>query len=255
MATPTKSCRVLVVRKTKLRETDLILTFLHEDGSLGQAVARGARKPGNTFASRLEYFCVADVLVAQGRGLPIVSEARCVSSHTRLREDVLFNAASSPILDSLAKCCQPDLPVPRLYDMALAALDALCACEESDAPAICAAFLIKLFAMLGLRPRVSTCVSCGAPVALEHGAWRDFTFAEGGSVCLDCRAHVQTQRVDADTLLWVQALLGQPFARVAESHVPISASFAVLHFAHQWFREHMGINLKSLNYLLTCGLF
>jgi DNA repair protein RecO (recombination protein O) len=255
VATPTKSCRVLVVRKTKLRETDLIITFLHEDGSLGQAVARGARKPGNTFASRLEYFCLADVLIAKGRGLPIVTEARCVNAHARLREDVLFNAASSPILDALAKCGQPDLPVPRLFDMACAALDELCACQEDDAPAICAAFLVKLFAMLGFRPRVSTCVSCGAQVPLEHGAWRDFSFVEGGAVCIDCRSHVQTQRIEATTLLWVQTLLGQPFARVRDSHVPLQASFAVLHFAHQWFREHMGLNLKSLNFLLTSGLF
>ena len=69
----------LVLRKTKLKESDLIVTLLAEDGSLVRAVAHGARKPQSPFASRLEPCAVVDVLLARGRSLDVAKEARFVA--------------------------------------------------------------------------------------------------------------------------------------------------------------------------------
>ena len=49
--------------------------------------------------------------------------------------------------------------------------------------------------------------------------------------------------------------MGSTFAEIAERDVPPSASFAVLRCCQQWAHEHVGANLKSLNFLFTCGLF
>ena len=64
MASPTYTARALVLRKTKLGETDLVLTLLAEDGSQMRAVAKGARKPANAFSARLELYSVVDVLLS-----------------------------------------------------------------------------------------------------------------------------------------------------------------------------------------------
>ena len=72
MAQPTYTERALVLRRTKLGESDLILTMLADDGSLAKAVAKGARKPKSSFAARTEPLCVADLLCARGRSLDIV---------------------------------------------------------------------------------------------------------------------------------------------------------------------------------------
>ena len=74
MAQSTYNARVLVLRKTKLGESDLILSLLAQDGSQIRAVAKGARKPTSQFSSRLELYSQADVLLAQGRSLDIVKE-------------------------------------------------------------------------------------------------------------------------------------------------------------------------------------
>ena len=73
----------LVLRKTKLKESDLIVTLLAEDGSLVRAVAHGARKPQSPFASRLEPCAVVDVLLARGRSLDVAKEARFVARRFR----------------------------------------------------------------------------------------------------------------------------------------------------------------------------
>ena len=49
--------KVLVLDKTKFKETDLILTMLDERGRQVRAVAKGARKPGGRLAARCELFC------------------------------------------------------------------------------------------------------------------------------------------------------------------------------------------------------
>ena len=52
MASPrTYRTRAIVLDKTKLGESDLILELLAENGSLVRAVAKGARKPGSRLAA------------------------------------------------------------------------------------------------------------------------------------------------------------------------------------------------------------
>ena len=97
MAQPTYSTRALVLRRTKLGESDLILTLLSEDGSQKRAVAKGARRPKSSFAARTEPFCVIDALCATGRSLDILKEARLVAAHDALRCNLEASAAAAPV--------------------------------------------------------------------------------------------------------------------------------------------------------------
>lgn len=72
--------KVLVLDKTKLKETDLILTMLDERGRQVRAVAKGARKPGGRLAARCELFCTVDMLLAHGRSLDVVSQAELMEA-------------------------------------------------------------------------------------------------------------------------------------------------------------------------------
>ena len=78
--------KVLVLDKTKLKETDLILTMLDERGRQVRAVAKGARKPGGRLAARCELFCTVDMLLAHGRSL---------DSRLACRADHAFHAVAS----------------------------------------------------------------------------------------------------------------------------------------------------------------
>ena len=81
MASATYQSRVLVIKRTKLGETDCICTLLSQDGSQIRAVAKGARKPTSPFTSRLELFSVCDVLFAKGKSLDIIKEARLIEGY------------------------------------------------------------------------------------------------------------------------------------------------------------------------------
>ena len=104
--------QALVLRKTKLGETDTIVTLLADDGRQIRAVAKGLRKPGGRFGARLEPYAVVDLLLHAGRSLDVVTEAVTVSSHAALREDYDRAAAAAVISDMLDKISVEGQPMP-----------------------------------------------------------------------------------------------------------------------------------------------
>ena len=259
MASPTYSVKGLVVRKTKLGETDVIVSLLVPDGRLMQGVAKGARKPSSQFAARLELFSEADVLMVQGKSLDIVKEARIVNSHLGVREGMERAAAAAPIAECVGKIAQPDLPSPKLYDCTSAALSVMDNAEPAGALAVSAAHLLKTFAFAGFRPSFVQCVSCGEVVDARLMDPRLDMVAvsaeDGGVLCDSCSRFSNATRVPAETLVWAQWLLMTPFATIAEKPCERRVSFDVLQLCQSWSRAHVGTRLKSIDFLLTSGVF
>ncbi len=284
MARPTYQARVLVIRKTKLGEADLILTMLAEDGSQLRAVAKGARKPSGAFASRLELFSEADVLLVRGKSLDIVKEARLVCGNAQVRESIERAACASPMAELLDRATQPDLPSPKLFPLTHTALESLARADVTHAPAICAAHLLKTFAFAGVRPVLGHCSLCGEELAEVVGgaagatgaavagavpradgassqvsspaAHRPvaFSVAEGGALCASC-ATPDAVRVNASTLAWARALLSSKFSDIEGMELDQASIFDVLRLCQTWGQVHLAAHLRSLTFLFTCGLF
>ena len=247
MAAGTYPARAMVLRKTKLGETDLIVTLLAEDGRLLKAVAKGARKPSSSFAARLDVFCEVDLLLVRGKSLDIVKEARLVNAHRGVREDVEHAAAAAPVVDLVARLAQPDLESPRLFAVTSAVLS------------LCAAHLLKAFSFAGFRPSFDRCVVCGSRIDLAGASALSgaisFSPAEGGVACSGCLLFSDSRRIPADVLNHANRLLHATFAEIAATPESRRLTFEVLHLCQAWVREHVGSRLKSLEFLFTCGLF
>lgn len=255
MGERTRNDRVVVLRKTKLGESDLILTLLSSDGSQIRAVAKGARKPKSPFSTRLELHAVSDVLIAQGRSLDIVKEARLVAGHQGIRSSLERAAAAAPILELLWRVTQDGLPVARLFELTCASLDAIEDAPVEAAPRIAAASLLKILAFCGFRPSFSRCVLCGRALEFHAGFDVAFSVQEGGVVCADCRTQCETVPIDAATIALARELLASTFQDIRGLQLDQPGAFSVLSLTQQWTREHAGCSLKSLNFLFTCGLF
>ncbi|MDR0513566.1 MAG: DNA repair protein RecO [Coriobacteriaceae bacterium] len=256
MAGEAYHAQVIVLRKTKLGESDLILTLLGQDGSQLRAVAKGARKPANTFASRLELYSMAEVLCAKGRSLDIVKEARLVDPHRKLRIALEYSAGAAPMAELLDKATQDGLANQKLFAMTAAALSCLEEVDVGQIPSITAAHLLKAFAFLGLRPSLGSCAVCAAPlVCNEHVSQVPFSYREGGALCPQCSALVVTPVLSSAVMTWLSFLLGTPFAEIKEKAIMPEVSFEALRFCQAWAREHLGLNMRSLAFMLGCGLY
>lgn len=255
MAAGTYRARVIVLRKTKLGESDLILTMLAEDGSQVRAVAKGARKPTSQFASRLELYSVADILLASGKSLDIIKEARLIKGFERTRTSMEHAAGASCVAELLDRVTQLGLENRRLFDLTEAALGHLDHADDEQVPALTAAALLKAMAFSGFKPSLATCVCCGKDVNLARDSTLFVSHLEGGVICSSCAPNYETVRLRSEVCAWANALLVSTFDQVEAFGMDMPTSFSVLQFCQGWVREHVGSNLKSLQFLFTSGLF
>lgn len=259
MGSATYPLHAIVLRRTKLAETDIIATLLAEDGAIVEAVAKGARKPSSPFSARLEIFAEVDILAVRGKSLDIVKEARLIDAHRDLIADVEHAAAAAPVADAAARLCQPGLPAPKVFALTSSVFSHMESCDEGAALALCAAYLLKVCSFSGFRPSFRRCVLCGAPIALNvDRVDRNpvvFSAADGGTVCAECLSFSDTVRVPCETLAWADYLLMATFDEAVRKAPPVRVSFEVLRLCRLWLKEHADVRLKSLEFLLGCGLF
>jgi DNA repair protein RecO (recombination protein O) len=249
---PSSSAHALVLKRTKLGETDLIVSFLREDGAGFQAVAKGARKPGAKMAGKLELCSRVDVLLHTGRSLPIITEAEIIDSARNNRKDPEHITFSAPILDLLEKITRDAQTDAKLYSMSCVALDAIAATNDSASMAMyLAAALIKIMSMEGFRPLLTSCIACGCDV---ENATR-CSFSGGGVLCNNC-LEAGSQAVEEGITSWVEHLIHSRFSDLdfVKNPVKLSHAMSILMFVRDWCTAQLGFRLKSLEFVFNSGL-
>ena len=242
---PAYPVRALVLRKTKLGETDTILTLLADDGRQLRAVAKGLRKPGGRFGARLEPYAVCDLLLHTGRSLEVVTEAQTVESHSALREDFERSAAASVVADLLDKISVEGQAEPRLFGLASATLDVMSTCDIDVLPILVVAFLLKAMAMHGYRPQLESCACCAAET---HGS-SAFSVASGGALCPQCGAlDASAVRFGPEGRAWLETLLSARMADVAGLEMPAAAVTDCFELVRAFVTFHVPARLKALDF-------
>lgn len=254
MATPlNKNERIegIVVKKTKLAESDLIVAILRKDGSQERAVAKGARKPSSTFASRLELFSHVEILVAKGKNLDIVREAKLINPYVSIRKDVDKVTCVSPVLELLAKATNESLPVPALFPLTISYLNEVDKIGEilyDYLKALTAAHILKTASYLGFRPELTHCVRCGREKKLESiDIPAFFSYSDGGVLCSRCASGDSS--ISQAALSLAHELIHTKFGEIALLHASPETISKVLEFCKVWVLYHLDINLRSLNLL------
>lgn len=237
--------RALVLRKTKLGETDTILTLLAADGHQVRAVAKGLRKPGGRFGARLEPFAVVDLLLHTGRSLDVVTEAQTVATHAALREDLDRSAAASVVVDVLDKISVEGQPEPQLFAMSTTTLDVMEQAPPESLGALVLAFLVKAMAMHGYRPQLESCACC----AQEVGESREFSVSGGGSLCPECGAlDASTVHFSAEGRAWLERLMQSRMADVPALDMPEAAVRDCFDLVRAFVAYHVPARLRALDY-------
>jgi DNA repair protein RecO (recombination protein O) len=243
---PSYPLTALVLRKTKLGETDIILTLLAEDGSQVRAVAKGLRKPGSRFGGRLEPYSAVDLLMHTGKSLEIVTEARTVASHSGLREDFDRSAAAAVVADLLDKISVQGQVEPRLFALANTSFAVMEQSAIGVLPQLVIGFLIKAMSMHGYRPELQSCAACAAVCA--EGA-SDFSLAHGGVLCVACGGvDASTLRLPGETRAWFARLLSARMTEIAAEEMPAAAVTDCFRLVRSFVAYHLPARLKALDF-------
>ena len=240
--------RACVVDRTKLGETDLILTLVTQAGERLQAVAKGARKPGGRLAGKVQLFCECDFLVAVGKSLDVIAEASLVDAHASLRGDLDRVSAASAVCEVARLTSFEDAPDDFLYRILCRALLA-CeeACDRAHLDLVCAAYAVKVLSHGGWRPELDACCACGDAAVTRLSA------AAGGALCSSCAKDVAgAEEVSSSQLSWVRALVFATFDDLLASELDEQASVWLLSFAHVWCATHLDARLRAMEFALSC---
>lgn len=236
--------RALSLKKTKLGETDLIITFLAEDGCQVRAVAKGARKPGSRLGGRVEPFVVTDLLVHEGRSLDTISDVEIVQAHAGVRTDYDRATAGSVLADFLDKISVECQAEDRLFGLACATLDAIETSPIAALTPLVTAFLIKGVAMHGYRPQFAACAMCGS----DTGASTLFSLENAGPLCGECAHHEHATVIASPEVRGLaSAYMYARMSEIAEIEAPPRLVIDAFMLTRQLVVYHVPARLKALD--------
>jgi DNA repair protein RecO (recombination protein O) len=109
----------ILLRKTKLTETSLIVTWFTAAQGKVKTVAKGARQPKSRFAGVLDLFFDCEIQYARSRrsDLHQLREVALREPHAALRLDYPRVALASYFVELVELVTEPDHPVPELYEL------------------------------------------------------------------------------------------------------------------------------------------
>ncbi len=206
----------VVLRTIKLGEADRIVNILSQSRGKIRAVAKGVRKPGSRFGSRLEPTAHVMFQCYEGRELDVVTQVETVDAFRHLRDDYASLTSALAMVEATDQVAQERAANQPLYQMLVRALRTL---DEQRAPLVASAFFWKLLSLEGFHPMLEHCAGCGR--AEPDGGFDALDLEAGGVLCQPC-AGPFPRRVEPDVLAMVQRMLGGDLRRVlAEPDSPL----------------------------------
>lgn len=211
--------RAVVIRQRDLAEADRIVAlYTGERGKLS-AVAKGVKRPRSKLAGGLQLFAHVEVLLAAGRTLELVSQARPVDTFYQLRTDLRRYAHAGYAVELLDVLTEEQAADPELFDLLVTVLKGLN--EGGDPPTLVRGFELKLLTRLGYGPELETCVSCATEV---EGGSIGFATAEGGVLCARCLRTTGVGGISVNALRALRDLVRMPLPELPRRKLSRAAS-------------------------------
>jgi DNA repair protein RecO (recombination protein O) len=203
------SVEAVVLRHSDWGEADRLLwLFTLEHGKM-RAVAKGVRKLRSRKAGHLEPFTRSKLLLAQGRDFYLVTQAETLSAFLPLHEDLSGVTYASYVVELLDRFTYEEGENRQLYLLLVETLDRLRSSEE-DRDLVARYYEMRLLDLVGFRPQLFQCVSCGAEIRAED---QFFSAHLGGVLCPRCGPGVAgAQPVAMETLKYLRHFQRSRFA-------------------------------------------
>ena len=170
----------IILRRSDYGEADRILTIYTPRWGKRRAIAKGVRKTTSRLAGHIELFTRANLQLAEGRNLDIVTQAEIVAPYRALRLDlerISYAYYAAELLDKLTTDEEGQNPT---YALLAETLDAL---DQAPYPEVAVRrFELRLLGLLGYRPYLFQCASCQETLSEDADRWTP----TGGMLCPRC---------------------------------------------------------------------
>ncbi len=171
----------LTLRRSPVREADLLtVMYTREHGKL-ELLARGAQRLTSKLMGHLEPLTLVRVSIARGRTMDQVTEAEVVNAFPAVRNGYENSARGLYVAELVDGFSALSAANAELFNLTVQTLEGLDAARDADLAL--RYFDLQLLRLSGFLPELYNCVECGAE--LEPDRHR-FAVGAGGALCTDC---------------------------------------------------------------------
>jgi len=237
----------LVLNLSPVSETSRVVTWMTEDFGRITTLVKGSQRPKSAFLGQYDYFYTCELLFYSRpkTRLHLARECSPLKTRTPLRSDWRACAVASYLADLSARVSPADAPHEGMFRALDRWLDNLV--DEGASVQFLLWCELQLAALLGLAPRLRTCLACSRPFASGQRGTR-FALADGGILCPACARTDQRRSapVAPDTLAILLAWQG---ARTCRTAITTRCSDRQMAQAQSllgsFLQHHLDIPLKS----------
>ncbi len=207
----TSSTEAIVLRKVRVGEIHKSLTLLSPTLGLLNAMAHGAYKMRSRLRTASEPFSVIRAYLYHEpvKNQYKVTDIEAIDSLEGIRASVLRFFTASLWAEVCLKSFGGGEGFAELYRLLREALRVLARCGEAAVGGLSVQFLARFLDLLGHRPNLSHCSSCGAELEPASGA---YVSEEGSLLCPLC-AHPDAPHLPGGALRYLQATVGIELAQ------------------------------------------
>ncbi len=177
----TYQTEAIIIKKTRLREADRILTLYTLDMGKIQGVAKGVRRPKSKLAGHLELLTHSLVSLARGRNLDTIIGSQTIDSFLPLKSDLELTSYALYVTELVNQFTAEHIQNRPLFQSFLETMQQLCQSDNSEL--ILRYFELQLLNEVGYRPQLQECVTCHQPL---QPVTNSFSPSAGGMLCPDC---------------------------------------------------------------------
>lgn len=184
---------ILVIKEIPYKDNDKILHALSRTRGKVQVIARGCRKNTSRLVNIAQIFAHSQCTLFKSRDMYIIDSAELIDSFYGIRKSIDAFMYGSYVLELLAYVSQENETDERIFDMTVKFMACLSEPRSTYDGLMCA-YELKLVSMLGYRPELRLCMSCGEPIKADAV----FSLEEGGFCCQDCRRYVKAGGINME---------------------------------------------------------
>ena len=114
-----ESTTAILLRKRKLSDTSLIISWCTETLGCIQTAAKGARRAKSAFAGKLDLFFEAEIAIARSRksSLHTLTEVELRNTFSGIRANLRRTQAASYFVELIELCTESDHHEPELFSL------------------------------------------------------------------------------------------------------------------------------------------
>lgn len=223
------------------RDSDRIVHLYSREHGRFSGLARGAKRSVKRFGGALELFARVSVNIVPAEGLFTLSGAEPVTIYPGIRTDLDRISHASYAVELLSAITPERLPNARVFRLVTAYLEHLDSCDAD--PSDRHFYELNLLNILGYRPQLENCSSCGAPFTAAGGG-----IAEAqGHLLLCCRCSRGGSSISQSGIsLLSETMKRGRFGAVRFSREDIPA---IDRFMEAFIQSTTGRKLKSLAFI------